>query len=62
MMATDEVWDEPKAYLWMAGQALQGCIGDFFFLARILFSGQKSARKRDQWLSPTFVLLNSAPS
>ena len=31
MMATDEVSDEPKAHLWMAGRALQRYIGDFFF-------------------------------
>ena len=37
-------------------------VGLFFLLARIRNSGQKSARTRDQWLSPTFVLLNSAPS
>ena len=37
-------------------------LGLFFLLARIRISGQKSARTRDQWLSPTFLLLNSAPS
>ena len=37
-------------------------LGLFFLLARIRISGQKSARTRDQWLSPTFCLLNSAPS
>ena len=31
MVATNEVSDEPKAYLWMAGEALQGLLGDFFF-------------------------------
>ena len=37
-------------------------LGLFFLLARILISCPKSARTRDQWLSPTFCLSNSAPS
>ena len=31
MVATDEVPDEPKAHLWMAGRALQICIREIFF-------------------------------
>ena len=31
MMATDEVSDEPKAHLWIAGRAVQCYIRDFFF-------------------------------
>ena len=51
----------PKAYLWIGGP-VQCYLGVFFLLARIRISGEKAARTRDQWLSPTFVLSNSAPS
>ena len=33
-LTTDEVSDEPKAHLWMAGRALQCYIGDFFFIGQ----------------------------
>ena len=55
-LTTDEVSDEPKAYLWMAGRALQCYLRAFFLLARISISGQKSLRVRDQCHSPTLPI------